>query len=230
MPKGKITLQQYGDNLWAVRVPMKMMGMDLGTQMTIVRLPDQSLILISPISIDENLKQEITALGKVTAVISPNTFHHLFARDCLQAFPAAKYLCPAALPKRIVGLPENFDLYSVDEGFWQGQLQTRRISSSHIADEMVFFHPESKTLIVTDLFQYSVGRLGIGTSLFALLAGTYHKPAVSRLFKLMVKDKQAFRDSLRFILDWDFERVLLPHNGNIETGAKAAIDKIVAAF
>lgn len=223
-------LKQYGDKLWAVRVPMKMMGLDLTTQMTIVQLPDQSLILISPISINADLKQEIEALGTVTAIISPNTFHHLFARDCLQAFPAAKYFCPASLPERIKGLPDNSDLYSIDEGFWQGQLQTRRISPTHIADEMVFFHPGSKTLIVTDLFQYSMGELSLGSKLFAVLTGTLRKPAISRLFKIMIKDKQEFRASLDLILQWDFERVLMPHNCNIETNAKAAIVKIVSEF
>lgn len=223
-------LDRYGDNIWAIRVPLLMMGMDLSTQMTIVRLPDQSLVLISPIVISDGLKAEIETLGTVTTIISPNTFHHLFAQQCLDSFPEASYLCPAALPLRIKTLPSSSDLYSVSEELWQGQLQTRRISKSHIADEMVFFHPESKTLVVTDCIQFSAGELGLGTKLFAMIAGTLRKPAISRLYKLMTKDKQELRDSLEYLLGWDFERVLLPHNTNIEVAAKDVVTKIVAKF
>ena len=99
-----------------------------------------------------------------------------------------------------------------------------------MADEMVFFHAESKTLIVTDCIQYTDGELGLASKLFALFAGTLRKPAIARLFKTMIKNKAEFRDSLEYLLAWDFERVLVPHNTNIEADAKDVMTKIVARF
>ncbi len=59
-----------------------------------------------------------------------------------------------------------------------------------------------------------------------MITGTLRKPAISRLFKAMVKDKQELRDSLEYLLSWDFERILVPHNTNIELGAKDVMSKI----
>ena len=223
-------LNCYGPNIWAIRAPMSMLGTNISTQMTIVRLPDQSLILISPIKITDLLKSEISTLGKVVFIISPNTFHHLFASQCQANFKDATYLRPATLADRIKNLPVGSDLYAVDNEIWQGQLETRRISQSHMADEMVFFHPESKSLVITDLIQYSDGDLSLAGKVFAFITGTLRKPAISRLYKTMIKDKQEMRSSLEFIMDWDFERVLLPHNCNIQVNAKKIIRQIVADF
>ena len=223
-------LKAYGDNIWAVRTPLPMGIMDLTTQMVIVRLPNQSLIIISPIEIDESLKKEINDLGEVTFIISPNNFHHMFAGSAQKAFPEAMYLCSEALAKRVKNLPDNSDSHQLKNEFWQNQIQTLRISPSHFADEIAFFHPESKTLILTDLLQIAAGDISFGTKIFAFIAGTRNKARVSRIFKLMVKNKQEMRDSLNTIATWDFETILLAHNANLESNAKTQFQDAIKAF
>jgi hypothetical protein len=45
----------------------------------------------------------------------------------------------------------------------------------------------------------------------------------SRLLRTAIKDRAALRGSLDEILNWDFDRVVLSHGRNLETGAKDAL-------
>ncbi len=223
-------LKAYGKNIWAVRSSLAMGPMDISTQMSVVRLPDGSIVLISPIAMDNSLQEQINALGRVTYIISPNNFHHLFANQAQATFPNAQFICPDALVKRVKSLPSHLDLHTLNPDVWQGQIETLRISPSHMADEVVFYHGESKTLIVTDLLQHMSGNMTFFSRLFARMAGIHHKLRVSRLFKLMVKNKQEFREAFSSIQTWDYENVLLPHNSNVLTNARARVQQAIDAF
>ena len=223
-------LKQYGENIWALRTPLPMGGMDITTQMVIIRLPDQSLALISPVAIDGETKKEIDDLGEVRHIISPNNFHHMFAGDVKSLYPSANYWCSEELKNRVKGLPDSNNLHELPLDFWQGQMETVRVSSKHLADEIAFYHKESKTLILTDLLQKMSGELSFMSKLFALINGVRDRAAVSRLYKLMVKDKNEFRESLSEILKWDFETALLAHNCNLEDGAKTEVESAFSPF
>ena len=223
-------LKNYGENIWAVRSSLSMGPMNISTQMSVIRLPDTSLVLISPIAIDNALKDEITALGEVKFILSPNNFHHLFANKAQAAFPQAQYLCSDALVERVEGLPDHKDVHSLREDLWQGHIETLRISPSHVADEVVFYHSPSKTLIVTDILQCMTGDMNLATKLFAKLAGINQQLRVSRLFKMMIKDKPAFRQALSALQQWDYNKLLMPHNSNIDVDAKARVQEAIDAF
>ncbi len=48
-------LESVGEGLWTASAPLKLMGAEIGTRMTVVALPEGGLALISPISIDDAL-------------------------------------------------------------------------------------------------------------------------------------------------------------------------------
>ena len=59
-------LRQIDRNLWVVEQPQKFLGLEVGTRMTIIRRPDNSLVLISAIKIDSELDRQLKALGTVS--------------------------------------------------------------------------------------------------------------------------------------------------------------------
>ena len=71
-------LRQLDNNLWVAEQPLKFMGLPVGTRMTVIRLADNSLLLISPIEITPKIKQQLISLGTVKYLIAPNLFHHLY--------------------------------------------------------------------------------------------------------------------------------------------------------
>ncbi|MGL5076154.1 MAG: DUF4336 domain-containing protein, partial [Waterburya sp.] len=71
-------LQHIDTNLWVAEQPLKFMGLSVGTRMTVLRLADNSLLLISPIQITAQIKQQLDNLGIVRYLIAPNLFHYLY--------------------------------------------------------------------------------------------------------------------------------------------------------
>ncbi len=55
-------LEEIAQDVWATQYPISYMGLSLSTRMTVVRLSHQELILISPVSIDAELKQQVPCL------------------------------------------------------------------------------------------------------------------------------------------------------------------------
>ena len=85
--------------------------------------------------------------------------------------------------------------------------------------EVAFLHEPTRTLILVDsVFNHTTAGKPLLTKAFLHLDGAAKGVSITRVFKLMIKDKPAFRASLRELLAWDFERVLVGH-GAITQGA-----------
>ena len=53
--------------------------------------------------------------------------------------------------------------------------------------------------------------------------GAKHDPGMARSMRLTVKDKAALRGSLARMMEWDFDRLIVGHGDEIDTGAKARV-------
>src|SRR5262245_50616748 len=82
-------LQKITDDLFVRAAPHRMAGLSLGARMTVLRLPDRTVALFSPIAIDDALAAEIAAIGEVSHVIAPNKFHHVYAGPAIARYPKA---------------------------------------------------------------------------------------------------------------------------------------------
>ena len=77
------------DNLWVAHQPLRFLGLEIGTRMTVVRLSNGELVLVSPIELDEPDRPALDALGTVGHIIAPNLFHHLFVTQAKSLYPNA---------------------------------------------------------------------------------------------------------------------------------------------
>src|SRR5699024_7744915 len=94
-------LRSFSPSTWIVDAPQKVAAMQFGTRSTIVRLPSKGLAIISPIDFDDQIAQEIDALGQVDFIIAPNLFHHLYFNDAAKRWPTAKALLPPSLKEKV---------------------------------------------------------------------------------------------------------------------------------
>lgn len=227
---GMYQLQPYGDDIWAIRAPFSIWGINISTQMTVVRLADQSLILISPIPIDAALKKQIEELGAVKAIISPNNFHHTFVKACAANFPDAEYYAPPGLNSRVKNSLPAADLHALSDDYYLGELTSLRFSENHVADERVFFHPKSQSLVVTDLLMNFTGNLSLPTKVFTTLMGLNNGLGISLMQRKFIKDREQARKSIHTILSWDFRQILMPHNSNLTEQAKSQAQHAFQSF
>jgi hypothetical protein len=91
-------LRPLDEDLWlAERRFAPLPVRDIGTRMTVVRLPGGDVVLHSPTAADEPTRLAVEAIGPVRAVICPNRVHPHFAGEWKHADPAALLLAAPGL-------------------------------------------------------------------------------------------------------------------------------------
>lgn len=222
-------LREYVKNqIWIVEYPVRFMGMDLFARMTIIKLESGDLIIHDPCQIDDMIKNEIDALGKVKFIIAPGYFHHLFVTQFQARYPDAEtYLCPGLERKR----PDiRFDwlLGNEPDPRWNGALEQVVIQGTKFIWEVVFFHRPSRTLILVDLLE-NIGddyRHKAGLLLkfwWRIVFRMWNSPKPAPEYQVGWGNKRIVMESLNKILDWHAERVILAHGENIEVNVNAVL-------
>lgn len=217
-------LTPFAENIWTVAAPMSLMGLQLGTRMTIVRLEDGGLLLHSPVPIDEALAQEITALGPVAHIVAPNAFHHFHVGPAMARFPEARsYGAPGLTLKR---LDLRFGAMFTEETPlpFAKELEPLTIRGS-LLGETVLLHRRSGTVVSSDLTENFRTHEHLPTRLYLKASGVYGKPGWSRLMRFLYRDRKAARESIDRLLKWDFDRAVIAHGEPFASGAKAAVEQ-----
>ena len=213
-------MQQLHSDLWIADSPMRFVGLEIGAQMTMVRLPGSELLLHSPVAATVELVREVKALGPVAYLVAPNRFHHLSVGEWLQACPEASVYVAPGLDKKRPDLKIAGVLTDEPEPGWAGTIDQVLVVGFPLANEVVFFHRPSTTLIATDL-AFNVGSSSPPlTGLAFRLGRAYDRLSPTLLERLFVRDRPAFRRSLERVLEWPFERVVIAHGQVSETGGR----------
>ncbi len=216
------------DNLWVAHQPLRFLGLEIGTRMTVVRLSNGELVLVSPIELDEPERPALDALGTVGHIIAPNLFHHLFMTQ-------AKSLYPNAMVWGVDGLADKrpdlkLDALVNQSGSFAHELDYLPFegfaamlpTGIAVANETVFFHGPSRTLILTDVAFNFDQNSSLAIRVAARMLGSYDSLQPTVLEKWGTRDKKKVAASVRQVLAWDFDRVILTHGSIVETNGKSA--------
>jgi hypothetical protein len=208
------------DALWLHEYGVRLGGARFNARMTVIKLRSGQMLVHSPCAFDDSLTAQVTALGRVTAIIAPGNLHWLHVRSCQRAFPdAVTYVCPG-VEKRANGL--GFDFVLGDEGplLWADELSQVVLQGTRLAREVAFFHRSSRTLVLVDLVENFTSATR-GTNLLLRIAfralGMWNRPSPAPEYRFGWGDRARVREGLKRILAWDFERVI-PSHGDIITG------------
>jgi hypothetical protein len=222
-------LQERGSDLWTAEgqadrgVPGFLRKHDFSTRMTVVRLPDGGLLLHSPVRLDDRLKAELDTLGTVRAVVAPNRFHHLYVGDYRVPYPQARFYGALGLQTKRKDLAFFGMLGDEPMPEWRGAIEQRLFRGAPWLNEVVFFHPASRTLLLTDLaFNVPAGKVW-GVPIVFRLMGAEGTFGPHRFVRWAIRDGNAALRSLRRILEWDFDRIILTHGDIVETGGQAKL-------
>lgn len=215
-------LEKHADGLFSLAAPGSMMGLQLGTRMTVVQLKNGGVLLHSPVPLTDAVVAEIQALGPVQHIIAPNLFHHLHAGTAKNRFPEAQLHAPEALKKKRPDLTIDHVLSEKAHPDWEGQLLPITVQGCMLG-ETVLFHPASRSLVSADLLENFITSDHWWTRWYLKATGIHGKPGLSRVLYFTYQDKKRARESLDRILEWDFDRVVLAHGNVLETGGVKTI-------
>jgi hypothetical protein len=216
-------LRELAEDLWIADQPLRFFGLEIGARMTVVRLSGGRLFLHSPIDPSADLKSEVERLGTPSFLVAPNRFHHLYVGGWSAAHPAARvYVAPGVLSKRpdLAGSEELGDAAPEE---WSDELDQVFMAGFPLANEVVFFHRTSGTLISADLAFHVDARSPRSTRLAFRLAGAYGRLSVTLLERLGIRDRAAYRRSLDRVLAWPIARVVVAHGSVVEGDGRAAL-------
>ena len=200
--------------------------MDVGSRMTVVRLASGFLLVHSPLRPTDAIREYLSRLGEVRFIIAPNKYHHLYAGEFAAAYPDARLYGAPGLQEKRKDLRIYAALSDEPEPFWEDSLKQHVFQGIPAVNEVVFFHPLSRSVIFTDLVFNFSSDLTPGQKLFALLDGVYDKTAVSRLTGyILLGDRKKARLSADKILEWDFDKVVLAHKDVVHEDGYEAVRK-----
>lgn len=215
------------DSLWIAEMPFRFLGVEIGARMTIARLENGDLWLHSPIDLTPELRRELDALGPVRFIVAPNKYHYLSLHPYSRAYPNAQLWAAPGLMQGQKELHFAGELGDAPPPQWSDEIDQMIFEGSLMAREVVWFHRSSRTLIFTDLSINLRSKRPPLTRFLARLLDVRHL-APSRVYRLLMRDRKAARDSVRRILAWDFNRVIIAHGDIVERDGKRAIRRAFA--
>ena len=220
--------QTIAPNLWLLRYPLRMLGVNLGRNVAIIRLASGNLIVHSTGPFTARDVVAINALGEPAWIVEALLRHDTFAREGRNAFPSAHYLAPDGF-SRSAGLPTEPLIPPPTE--WAEEIAVAGIDGAPQFGEVVMLHRPTKTLIVAELIFNFGSEHDLWTRLFLWLAtvGGRCEPGMTFPYKLAIKDAMAYSASVRRILAWDFDRIIVGHGTPIESGGKEKLRSTLRA-
>lgn len=207
--------QQLTDDVAVMQYPLRGFGIDFGRNVTLLRLRDGRLVIHSTAPFSPQDVAAIRGFGEPAWLLDATRMHDTFAREARLALPTIPYLAPGSLKgiPTVPLLPPPFD--------WKGEIEVLKIDGLRKIDEHVLFHRASRTLVLGDvLFHFSPETRGWPRFFVRHLMRLPRLIGISAFFRLMIRDKEAFRRSISRVLDWDFERMIVAHRAVIETDGR----------
>jgi hypothetical protein len=202
------------------------------TRMTVVRLSNGDLFLHSPIKFDKALASELQRTGTIRHLVSPNQFHYAHIGEWSKAFPDAITWASPRVRQRSrarhidVTFARDLDLNPPEE--WRQDIDQTLFPGGHFK-EFIFFHKQSKTLVLTDaIINLELDKMPEPWRTATRLSGMYH-PNGQIFFGMrppLFLQRQKANAAFAKIRSWRPERIVLSHGRCFESHASEAIRRI----
>lgn len=220
-------LREIDSNIWVAEQPLRYLGLSIGARMTVLRLDNRKLAVISPIQVSDTIASQIGELGTVQHIIAPNLYHYSSIASFKALYPNAIVWAVPGLQAKRPELPINKIIERDVRSLWNGLehvfldgFRTLGLGGFDSFNECVFFHSESRTLILTDAAVHFDESFPVLTQLASRVLGGYKRLSPTLLERMATTEKESVRKSVEKILGWDFERVMMAHGSVIEQNGK----------
>ena len=205
------------------------------TRMTVVRLSNGDLFLHSPIKFDERLAKELSGLGTVRHLISPNQFHYAHIGEWEKASPDTISWASPGVRRRARARNSDIhftrDLDASVPGEWRAVMDQLLFPGGYFK-EFLFFHKTSSTLILTDtIINIELNKISEPWRTATKLSGMYH-PYGQIFFGMRVPlllQRRKAKAAIRKMYSWQPQRIVLSHGRCFEKDADKVIQRIFGA-
>lgn len=209
---------QLADDVALLQFPWRAFGIDFQRNVTLLRLRDGRLIIHSTAPFESEDVSAIGRFGEPAWLVEATLLHDTFAKVGHAAFPELPYYAPADFGQASGVATESLISPPPD---WTGEIEVLEIAGLRRPNEHAFFHRASRILVLADLlFHFPSDTTGWGRFFMQRIMRLPRLLGMSVLFRLMIRDQEAFARSMRQMLEWDFERIVVAHAEPVEKDAK----------
>lgn len=221
------------DGVWVGERPFTFGGfLEFGNRMTVIRLPDGALWVHSPNALDDAAKAFFAREGEPRYFVAPNVFHHLFLEEWKKAYPRALFFAAPGLESKRRDFPWDGILSARGEDEpWSPAVVQHLFQGAPKLGEVVFFHPPSRVMIVTDLvmnFDDAWTKRPLN-ALVLRIYGAWGAPTVTRFARSFMKDRAAARASVEALAALDPATIVVSH-GHVVRNASGALVRGLFSF
>jgi len=214
--------RQLTNDVAVMSFPWRAFGIDFERNVSLLRLRDGRMVIHSSAPFTAQDVAAIRRFGEPAWLVDATLMHDTFAKEGRAAFPDLPYLAPNGFA-RASGIPiESLDSPPSD---WKDEIDILKLDGNRMKEHALFHRP-SATLVVADLF-FSFPMETRGWARFfvrhvMLLPRLF---GISIFFRTTISDRQAFARSMKALLQWNFERIVVAHREPVEKEAKAAVER-----
>ena len=209
-------LRRFGEDLWIADGPtVRFFGTPYPTRMVVVRLNDGSLWINSPVAATSQQAAHLEEVGPVAHLVSPTPLHDWRLKLWAEFFPRAQVWKASTLG-------------NAPPPAWRNEIGQAFFRGSIVLSEIEFFHRRSRTLIIGDFIQNFQPQHGRRLRNALLRFGGILEGGAPRdlRFSFLGKRRRRMgRESLREILSWDFDKVVVAHGDCVENDARTFVER-----
>jgi hypothetical protein len=223
-------LQAFGDNIWIADGPEVLdMGILFTTRMAVNKLSDGSIWVESPVPMPFETLKRVTEMGPVRYLVAA-TPRHVWRLDGWHTlFPEAQLWVSRPTPFTLKkgNLPITGILGDGPDPGWAQDLDQLAFKGSPFIEEVLFFHKESRTVILDDLLQIHQNKQDrpFRNALMKIEGVTAPYGGVGLELRLVFFQRQLARQSLERLLSWDFDKLIIAHGGCINKDAMPFVER-----
>lgn len=224
-------LKEFATDVWLLEGDeARMHGIPFATRSVIIRLPDGALWVHSPVKLTPDRIEAIEGLGSVAYLIEPNKIHSLYLTEWRKQWPDAISMVSPGFRERHPDIEADFVLEDEAPAAISGVIEQQVIKGHKLLDEVWFCHKPSGSLIVTDIIQkHDPSQQNFLWRILKGAAGLLGKQGGTAIdIRLTFEDKAVARRCVEYVLDWEFDRLILSHGFCLETGGKAEVRRAMS--
>ncbi|KAL0481739.1 hydroxyacylglutathione hydrolase [Acrasis kona] len=234
---------EIAEGFYNIRGDFRVAGLiNVGTQMSLIRLSSGKYLIIDTISMCDELKiaiDKLTANGtNIEAVLATHPFHTGSFSDFYKTYPNAPYYGTPRHMKKITDVQWKGEINDCNvRGLWSPEVEMRipegaefinPAESNHFSCVFVY-HRASRTIHVDDTIGFAEDPNFVMKIFGVKKGGMMFHPTIKFNGLLPHPDSPfAFRDWLKKVCeDWDFDNLVAAHNGVKKGGAKEQIIQLI---
>lgn len=211
-------ITQLADDIWFFPYELKVLGIDIRRNVTLIRLKSGRLIIHSTAKFSQQDIEKIREIGEPGWIVEGMIDHDTFSTEGRVAFPEIPFFAPEGFQDRVDFPVETLNSPPTE---WSDEIEVIAIKGIPKMAECVFFHHASGTLIVCDLLFHFPEFSSLWEKMLLMPALGFHPaPGFSQRVKMSIKDRVAFGGSLEEILALPIQRVIPGHGVVLEKDAK----------